>query len=221
MKATVLVVEDDPRIAAAVERALRYEGFDPVVVGDGAAALDLARPVDLVVLDLMLPGLDGMEVCRRIRAAGDDVPILMVTARDRVPDRVAGLEAGADDYLVKPFAHEELVARVRALLRRHPPGGEVLRFEDVVMAVDPMEVTRSGREVELTTLEFHLLEHFLRNPRIVLSRARILESVWGLDVDTSSNIVDVYVGYLRRKLEVGGEPRVLHAVRGVGYVLRS
>ncbi|MGF1666835.1 MAG: response regulator transcription factor [Acidimicrobiia bacterium] len=223
MRPRILVVEDDARIAAAVRRALVYEGNEVTVAADGPAGLEAARAggLDLVVLDLMLPGIDGMEICRRIRAAGDDVPVLMLTARDAVIDRVAGLDAGADDYLVKPFAQEELLARVRALLRRRAPGGEELRFGDLDMDVEAMEVRSGGHLVELTTLEFRLLEYFLRNPRTVLSRSRILEAVWGLDVDTSSNIVDVYVGYLRRKLEIHGAPRLLHAVRGAGYVLRD
>jgi two-component system, OmpR family, response regulator MprA len=224
MRPRILVVEDDARIAAAVRRALVYEGNEVTVAPDGHAGLDAAcngGSLDLVVLDLMLPGIDGMEICRRIRAAGDDVPVLMLTARDAVTDRVAGLDAGADDYLVKPFAQEELLARVRALLRRRSPGGERLRFGGVEIDVEAMEVLAEGQPVELTTLEFRLLEYFLRNPRTVLSRSRILEAVWGLDVDTTSNIVDVYVGYLRRKLEAQGGPRLLHAVRGAGYVLRD
>jgi DNA-binding response OmpR family regulator len=221
-RARIVVVEDDERIAAAVRRLLTYEGYEVRVAGDGAAGLDAAQDgADLVVLDLMLPEMDGMEVCRRLREAGSDVPILMLTARHTVAHRVEGLDAGADDYLVKPFAAEELAARVRTLLRRRPPGGEVLRCEDLMVDVDGMEVRRGERSIELTALEFRLLEHLARNRRVVLSRARLLEAVWGLDAETTSNVVDVYVGYLRQKLEAGGEPRLIHTVRGAGYVLRE
>ena len=221
--AQILVADDDEAIAASVRRALIYEGYDVSVVHDGAAALRVAveRPFDLFVLDVMMPELDGVEVCRRIRS-DSSVPILMLTAKDAIDDRVTGLDAGADDYLVKPFAYEELLARVRSLLRRHEPGGrEVLIVGDVTADVDALEVTRSGRRVEMTALEFRLLEYFMRNERIVLSRPRILEAVWGLDVETTSNIVDVYVGYLRSKLEDAGEPRLIHTVRGAGYVMRD
>ncbi len=225
MSARILVVEDDARIAASVRRALTYEGYDVTVAGDGRAGLDAARAdmPDLIVLDLMLPEIDGLEVCRRIRAAGDDVAILMLTAKTSVPDRVAGLDVGADDYLVKPFAYEELLARVRTLLRRssQEPSRKVLRCGDLRVDVDAMEVRRGDRPVELTTLEFRLLEHFVRNQRLVRSRIQILEDVWGLDVDTTSNVVDVYVRYLRQKLEADGEPRLIHTVRGVGYVMRE
>ncbi len=225
MSGRILVVEDDPRIAASVRRALAYEGYDVAVATDGRAGLDAARAdmPDLIVLDLMLPEIDGLEVCRRIRAAGDDVAILMLTAKTSVPDRVAGLDVGADDYLVKPFAYEELLARVRTLLRRssQEPTRKVLRCADLRVDVDAMEVRRGERPVELTTLEFRLLEHFVRNQRLVRSRIQILEDVWGLDVDTTSNVVDVYVRYLRQKLEADGEPRLIHTVRGVGYVMRE
>ena len=220
----VLVVEDDERLAASIRRALAYDGHRVEVAADGPAGLAAAAAggVDVVVLDLMLPGVDGLEVCRRIRAAGDDVAVLMVTARDGVPDRVTGLDAGADDYLVKPFAHEELLARVRALLRRRAaPAREVLRVADLVVDVPAMTVRRGDRSVDLTTQEFRLLEHLVRNPGVVLSRARLLAAVWGYDERTASNVVDVYVGYVRRKLEDGGHPRLIHAVRGVGYVLRE
>jgi len=193
------------------------------VAPDGPDALRLARDrmPDLVVLDRMMPGLDGVEVCRRLRAVSS-VPILMLTARDTIPDRVDGLDAGADDYLVKPFALDELLARVRALLRRHDPDEqELLRFADVVMDTAGRQVRRGDRPVELTQLQFDLLERFLRHPRIVLDRDRLLEVVWGLDPDSASNVVDVYVGYLRTRLEAGGEPRLLHTVRGIGYVLRE
>jgi len=226
MSARILVVEDDPRIAASVRRALAYEGYEVEVAGDGRAGLDAARRhlPDLIVLDLMLPGVDGLEVCRRIRAAGDDVAILMLTARTSVPDRVAGLDVGADDYLLKPFAYEELLARVRTLLRRTRESEAprtVLRCADLRVDVDAMEVRRGDRQIELTALEFRLLEHFVRNQRLVRTRIQILEDVWGLDVDTTSNVVDVYVRYLRQKLEAAGEPRLIHTVRGVGYVMRA
>jgi two-component system, OmpR family, response regulator MprA len=216
----VLVVDDDPRIAAALRRALHYEGFSVDVAADGPAALARAasRPPDLVVLDLMLPGLDGLEVCRRLRAE-DDVPILMLTARDATGERVRGLDSGADDYVVKPFAYEELMARVRALLRRRAPGRrQRLAYAGVDVDGGAREVRRAGRPVELTATEFELLCHFLRNPRQVLSRDQILEGAWGHGAGTISNVVDVYVGYLRAKL---GEPRLLQTVRGVGYVLRE
>jgi two-component system response regulator MprA len=222
-RSRILVVDDDPRIAASVRRALVYDGHDVEVAADGPAALAAARdrPPDVVVLDVMLPGLDGVEVCRRLRAGGD-VPILMLTARDAIGDRVLGLDSGADDYLVKPFAHDELLARIRALLRRRAPARhEVLSFADLVMDVDSREVRRAGRTIELSALQFSLLEHFLRNPRIVLGRDRLLEVVWGMDADTASNVVDVYVGYLRRRLEGPGEPRLIQTVRGFGYVLRE
>jgi two-component system response regulator MprA len=221
--AQILVVDDDPRIAAAVRRALIYEGYDVATAADGPAALAATRDrdPDLIVLDVMLPGLDGIDVCRRVRA-GSDVPILMLTARDAVADRVVGLDAGADDYLVKPFAHEELLARVRTLLRRARPGpSDVLRYEDLKVDLGAKQAFRGERPVPLSSLEFRLLEHFMRNPRLVLSRAQLLDAVWGLDADTTSNIVDVYVGYLRQKLEAGGEARLLQTVRGFGYVLRS
>ena len=228
--ARILVVDDDPRIVAAVHRALVYEGWAVDVAGDGPTALRLARerPPDLVVLDVMLPGLDGTEVCRRLRAGGD-VSILMLTALDATPDRVRGLDAGADDYLVKPFAYEELLARVRAMLRRRALHSEpdtaspppILRFADLTLDTGTREVARGGRAIPLTALEFDLLEYFLRQPRLVLSRAQILGAVWGFDASAASNVVDVYVGYLRTKLESAGDDRLLHTVRGVGYVLKE
>lgn len=221
VKPTVLVVDDDERIAASVRRALDYAGYEVAVAHDGPDAVAAAHEnnPDLIVLDVMLPGFDGLEVARRLRAFGNEVPILMLTARTSVPDRVDGLEAGADDYLMKPFAHEELLARVRALLRRHLPGERnLLEYADVVVDVDSMEVSRGGAPIELTTLEFHLLEYFIRNPRMVLSRARIREAVWDLDADTSSNVVDVYVRYLRQKM---GEPQLIQTVRGAGYILKE
>jgi two-component system response regulator MprA len=222
-QARILVVDDDPRIAAAVRRALVYEGYEVDLADDGRQAIDVARErlPDLVVLDVMLPELDGVEVCRRLRA-GSDVPILMLTARDAVADRVLGLDSGADDYLVKPFAHEELLARVRTLLRRRlPRRAEVLRTADLILDVGAHEVRRGKRTVELTALEFQLLELFMRNERLVLTRAQILDTVWGFDVETASNVVDVYVGYLRQKLEQDGKSRLIHTVRGVGYVLKE
>jgi two-component system response regulator MprA len=219
----ILVVDDDAPLAASVRRALAYEGHEVEVAADGASALVAARdrPPDLVVLDVMLPGIDGVEVCRRLRE-GSDTPILMLTAREAVADRVKGLDAGADDYLVKPFAYDELLARVRALLRRREPSGrELLHCADLVMDVSAHEVRRGGRAVELTPLQFNLLEHFLRHPRQVLERDRLLASVWGLDSDAISNVVDVTVADLRGRLEAEREPRLLHTVRGVGYVLRE
>ncbi len=223
MRPKILVVDDDERIAASVRRALIYEGYDVEVAHDGEAALEAARRLnpDLVVLDVMLPGIDGVEVCRRLRAAGD-VAVLMLTARDAVSDRVRGLDSGADDYLVKPFAYEELLARVRSLLRRNDPADRnLLRCADLEIDVDAIEARRGGRMIELTALEFRLLEHLCSNQRVVLTRPQILESVWGLDADTTSNVVDVYVRYLRNKLEADGEARLIHTVRGVGYVLKE
>ncbi len=224
MKPRVLVVDDDERIAASVRRALDYAGYDVSVAHNGPAAVAAAGSgdPDLIVLDVMMPGYDGLEVARRLRRAGNNTPILMLTARTTVPDRVDGLETGADDYLIKPFAHDELLARVRALLRRHlPEEREILTFADLEIDIASMEVRRGTRNVDLTTLEFNFLEYFARNPRVVLSRSRIREAVWDLDGDTTSNIVDVYVRYLRQKLEEGGEPRLLQTVRGVGYILRE
>jgi two-component system response regulator MprA len=216
----VLVVDDDAGIVAALKRALHYEGCSVDVALDGPAALASAasRPPDLVLLDLMLPGIDGVEVCRRLRAA-DDVPILMLTARDATAERVRGLDSGADDYVVKPFEYEELMARVRALLRRRAPARrQRLAYADLDVDVGAREARRDGREVVLTTTEFDLLCHFLRNPRQVLSRDQLLDAVWGGDFDAVSNVVDVYVGYLRSKL---GEPRLIQTVRGVGYILKE
>ncbi len=219
----ILVVDDDARLAASLRRALAYEGHAVEIAADGPGALVAARdrPPDLVVLDVMLPGLDGVEVCRRLRE-GSDVPILMLTARDAISDRVNGLDAGADDYLVKPFAYDELLARVRALLRRREPGGrEILRCADLVMDVSAHEVRRGDRAVELTALQFNVLEHFLRHPRKVIERDQLLESVWGIDSDAISNVVDVTIADLRARLEAESRPRLLQTVRGVGYVLRE
>jgi two-component system response regulator MprA len=221
----VLVVEDDADIAGVLRRSLDKEGYDVRIAGDGEAALDQAGDFepDAVVLDLGLPRLDGVEVCRRLRGEGD-VPILILTARDAIDSRVEGLDSGADDYLVKPFEREELLARLRALLRRVVPEDEpdeVLTFEDLTMDIATREVRRGDRTIELTRTEFTLLELFLRRPRRVLERSFILEEVWGYDFPTTANSLEVYVGYLRRKTEAEGEPRLIHTVRGVGYVLKA
>ncbi len=220
----ILVVDDDPSVGAALNRALRLEGYEVAVAGDGPVALEeiAVRPPDAVVLDIQLPTLDGLEVCRRMRAAGDDTPVLMLTARDAINDRVQGLDAGADDYLVKPFALAELLARLRALLRRrHDDGGEILRFADLELDPGSREARRGDREFTLTRIEFDLLELLLRHPRQVLTREVILDRVWGYSFDSGTNSLAVYVGYLRRKTEEGGEPRLIHTARGVGYVLRE
>ncbi|HSJ36174.1 MAG TPA: response regulator transcription factor [Acidimicrobiia bacterium] len=225
VEARVLLAEDDRGVRESLERALRYEGFEVVTAADGRRALELARTEvpDLLVLDVMMPEVDGLEVARRLRARKDRVPILMLTARTEVSDRVAGLEAGADDYLIKPFALDELLARMRALLRRSGVTGHQGPLEVADLVLDPAtrRVTRGGRELELTKTEFDLLELFLHNAGIVLTRDIIYERVWGFDFTTSSNSIDVYVGYLRRKAEAGDEPRLIHTVRGVGYVLRE
>jgi two-component system, OmpR family, response regulator MprA len=219
----VLVVEDDEEIAGVLQRSLRLEGYDVRISGDGEAALTEARSFvpDLVILDLGLPRLDGMEVARRLRA-DDDVPILMLTARDAVEARVAGLDSGADDYLVKPFERQELLARLRALLRRRPPRGSAsLSCGDLELNPDTHEVSRGAREIELTQREFELLEFLLRNERIVIPRQRLLEEVWGYDPFATTNTIEVFVSNLRRKLEAEGESRLLHTIRGAGYVLRA
>jgi DNA-binding response OmpR family regulator len=219
----VLVVEDDEDIALAVQRSLRMEGYDVRIAGDGEAALDAAGAYlpDLVVLDLGLPKLDGIEVARRLRADGD-VPILMLTARDALESRVEGLDSGADDYLVKPFERQELLARLRALLRRRPPRGSAsMTVGDLSLNPDTHEVLRSERPIELTQREFELLEYLMRNERIVVPRQRLLEEVWGYDPFATTNTIEVFVSNLRRKLEAGGEPRLLHTIRGAGYVLRA
>jgi two-component system, OmpR family, response regulator MprA len=221
----VLVVDDEPAVRRALERALKLDRYDVDLASDGEEALDAlaTNPADAVILDVGMPRLDGLEVCRRMRAAGDRTPILMLTARDAIDDRVRGLDVGADDYLVKPFALRELQARLRALLRRSGEGedGEVLRYAD--MSLDPVahEVRRGDRLIDLSKTEFLLLELFLRHPRQVLTREVLLNRVWGFDFDSGTNSLAVYVGYLRRKTEAGGEPRCIHTVRGVGYVLRD
>ena len=222
--ATVMVVDDEPAVRAALERALRIERYDVRVAGDGDKALALLaeRSPDAIVLDVAMPNVDGLEVCRRLRAAGDRTPVLMLTARDAVDDRVAGLDAGADDYLVKPFALRELQARLRALLRRTEAARSgVLRFADLELDPAAREVRRGARVIELSRTEFNLLEQFLEHPRHVLTRSQIFERVWGYDFGATSNALGVYMGYLRRKTEAGGEPRLLHTVRGIGYVLRD
>lgn len=223
MPARILVVDDDRKITALLRRTLAYEGYQVDLAGDGRQGLLSAREYspDLVILDLMLPEVDGLEVCRRLRA-GSDVPILMLTARDEIPDRVAGLNVGADDYLIKPFALEELIARVRALLRRYEGSvGSVISFGDLRLDLSRRQAQRGTREIDLTTKEFELLALFLRHPRQVLTRDVILEHVWGYDFSGDPNVLEVYVSYLRTKLEDGGESRVIHTIRGAGYVLRE
>ncbi len=220
----ILVVDDEGAVRDAVKRALRLDGHEVELASDGQEALSAvaASPPDALILDVLMPRLDGLQVCRQLRRDGDRTPILMLTARDAIGDRVTGLDAGADDYLVKPFALDELLARVRALLRRAQPGDqEGLRFADLTMELGAHRVRRGERVVELSRTEFSLLELFLRNPRQVLPRSTIFERVWGYDFGERSNSLEVYVSYLRRKTEAGGEPRLLHTVRGVGYVLRE
>lgn len=220
----VLVVDDEPAVRQALDRALRFEGYKTELVEDGPAALaaHAERPADAIILDVAMPRMDGLEVCRRLRAAGDSTPVLMLTARAAINDRVAGLDAGADDYLVKPFALEELLARIRALLRRSAPADdEALRFSDLSLDPGTREVRRGDRLIELTRTEFLLLELLLRNARQVLTRELIFDRVWGYDFGANSNSLEVYIGYLRRKTEAEGEPRLIHTVRGVGYVLRE
>ncbi len=223
--ARVLVVDDEPAVRRALERALKLDSYEVDLAADGEEALDAmaSNPADAVILDVAMPRLDGLEVCRRMRAAGDRTPILMLTARDAIDDRVKGLDVGADDYLVKPFALRELQARLRALLRRTAEGadGEVLRYADLELDPIAHEVRRGDRLIELSKTEFLLLELFLRHPRQVLTRTTIFENVWGYDFGPTSNALGVYMGYLRRKTEVDGESRLLHTVRGVGYVLRD
>jgi len=219
----VLVVEDDTEIADVLRRSLRQEGYEVRTSADGVEALDVAAGFvpDLVVLDLGLPRLDGIEVCKRLRADGD-VPILMLTARAETEDRVGGLDSGADDYLVKPFERTELLARIRALLRRRPPRGAAsLQVSDLTLNPDTREVRREDRELELTNREFELLEYLMRNERLVVSRERLLDDVWGYDPTAATNTIDVFISNLRRKLEAGGEPRLLHTKRGAGYVLKE
>jgi two-component system, OmpR family, response regulator MprA len=222
MTTRVLVVDDDPAVRSAIARALRVD-YEVGEAADGADALaqHSSTPADAIVLDLLMPEIGGLDVCRSLRHRGDPVPVLVVTARDAVDDRVEGLDAGADDYLVKPFAVEELRARVRALLRRTGAGNDAVQFADVTLDVATREVYRGERRLQLTRTEFNLLELFMRNPKQVLTRSQIYERVWGYDFGATSNALWVYIGYLRRKLEEGGESRLLHTVRGVGYALRE
>jgi two-component system response regulator MprA len=224
----ILVADDDPAVRESLRRSLTFNGYTVVTVDDGMAALSAVttESPDALVLDINMPVLDGLETCRRLRAGSHDLPVLMLTARDEVRDRVLGLDAGADDYLPKPFALEELLARLRALLRRAPSGGaatdgHLLTYADVTLNPETREVTRGTTSLTLTRTEFTLLELFLQNPRRVLSRATILDEVWGYDFPTTANSLEVYVGYLRRKTEATGEPRLIHTVRGVGYVMRD
>ena len=221
----ILVVDDERAVRESLRRALELEGYEIELAEDGSQALRLLETEpepDAMVLDILMPGVDGLEVSRTLRRKGSKLPILMLTARTQVEDRVEGLDAGADDYLTKPFALEELLARVRALLRRTSDGtGETLAFADLQLDPGTREVTRGGERIELTRTEFSLLELFLLNPRQVLTRSLIFERVWGYDFGFASNSLDVYIGYLRRKTEAGGKPRLIHTVRGVGYALRE
>jgi two-component system response regulator MprA len=223
-KSRILIVDDDSKMLNLMRRGLSFAGYAVDLAPDGEQALTIAvdSPPDLVVLDVMLPGMDGLEVCRRLRAGEPDLPILMLTAKGRVPDRVAGLDAGADDYLVKPFALDELLARIRALLRRaRSTDDHLLRFADLTLNSSTREVTRAQRQIDLTTKEFDLLEFLMRHPRQVFSRETIFERVWGSDFLGESNVIDVHVMRLRDKLEATGEPRLLHTIRGAGYSLRE
>jgi two-component system response regulator MprA len=226
----ILIVDDEIAVCESLSRTLRFEGYDVSVAHNGAVALEVVRTQrpDGVILDVTMPVLGGLDTCRVLRANGDTTPVLMLTARDDITDRVAGLDAGADDYLAKPFALQELLARVRAMVRRGgypgatpPTGTDELRFADLALHVGTREVRRGERPLTLTRTEFSILETFLRNPRLVLSRATMFRNVWGYDFGAASNGLDVYISYLRRKLEADGEPRLLHTVRGVGYVLRE
>ena len=223
--ARVLLVEDDRGVRESLARALQFEGYDITTASDGGSGLELARSVDpdAVILDVMMPVLSGLDVARKLRAEGSDVPILMLTARHEVPDRVDGLDAGADDYLVKPFALDELLARIRALLRRSGPteAADILRLNDLEIDPAGRRVTRDGHEIPLTRTEFDLLELLVFNAGTVLTREIILERIWGFDFTTTSNSFDVYIGYLRRKTEQGGRSRLIHTVRGVGFVARE
>ncbi|HEY3343800.1 MAG TPA: response regulator transcription factor [Anaerolineaceae bacterium] len=223
MKERILIIEDDEAILKVLRRGLVYEGYQVDTALDGQAGLTMARDEhpDLIILDWMLPGMDGLEVCRRLRAGGS-VPILMLTAKDTIQDRVQGLDAGADDYLVKPFELDELLARIRALLRRtQPDRSQVLNFADLTLDTGTRQAIRNGRIISLTAKEYDLLELFLRHPRQVLTREMIFDRVWGYDFGGESNVLDVYIRYLRQKLEIVGEMRLLHTVRGVGYVMRE
>ena len=226
MKEHILIVDDDSRVTSALHRTFAYEGYQVSTATNGEGALAIARTKspDLVILDLMLPGIDGLEVCRRLRTADDGIAVLMLTARDAVADRVAGLEIGADDYLVKPFALEELLARVKALLRRRNPPDvtrEVLCFADLELDTATRQAKRGNRTIELSTTEYELLALFLRNPRVVLTRNVLMDRIWGRDFEGGPNVLEVYIGHLRNKLEQHGEKRLIQTVRGAGYVLRT
>ncbi|NET27942.1 response regulator transcription factor [Okeania sp. SIO1I7] len=224
MTSNILVVEDEAKLAQFIELELKYEGYQVTVANDGFAGITMAREIkpDLIILDWMLPGISGLELCRRLRTTGDKVPIILLTAKDDVSDRVAGLDAGADDYVLKPFSVEELLARVRAHLRRtQEPNPDLLMFEDLSLNRSTREVYRDNRAIELTAKEFDLLEYLMAHPRQVLTRDRILETVWGYDFMGDSNIIEVYIRYLRLKLESNEEKRLIQTVRGVGYVLRE
>ncbi|HEY4384339.1 MAG TPA: response regulator transcription factor [Ktedonobacteraceae bacterium] len=224
MKAHVLIVDDDPRITDLLRRVVAYEGYSVAIAASGDEALQrtLECAPDIIILDIMLPRLNGLDVVQRLRAAGDNVPILLLTARDSVADRVKGLEVGADDYLVKPFAPEELLARLKALLRRNKnERQEILRYTDVDLDTGTRVAYRAGREIELSPTEYELLSLFMRRPRQVLTRDLIMDRVWGLDFEGSSNVLEVYVGYLRSKLEAESESRLIHTVRGIGYVFKE
>lgn len=224
MKERILVIDDDNSITSVLKRGLGYEGYTVDVANNGKEGLDMARQrlPDLVILDLMMPGIDGFEVCRRFRAVDERMPILMLTAKDAISDQVLGLEIGADDYIVKPFVFEVLLARVRALLRRREPETrEVLRYQDLVLDTSSRVARRGEREIELTTTEYELLQLFMRNPERVLTRDIIIEKVWGYDFDGNYNILEVYIRYLRNKLDQDGSKRLIHTVRGAGYVLRD
>lgn len=226
MNSHILIVDDDNRVTSALRRTLAYEGYQVSVAANGEAALSIVRirPPDLVILDLMLPGIDGLEVCRRLRSAGDGIAVLMLTARDAVVDRVAGLETGADDYLVKPFASEELLARVKALLRRRNPPDvtrEVLVFENLELDTATRQAKRNKHLIDLSTTEYELLLMLMRNPRIVLTRSVLMDRIWGSDFEGGPNVLEVYIGHLRNKLEQHGERRLIQTVRGAGYVLRT
>ena len=226
MNAHILLVDDDNRMTSALRRTLAYAGYQVSIASNGEGALSIVRirPPDLVILDLMLPGIDGLEVCRRLRSAGDDMAVLMLTAHDTVADRVAGFETGADDYLVKPFALEELLARVKALLRRRNPpdiAREMLVFEDLELDTATRQAKRGNRLIDLSTTEFELLSLFMRNPRMVLTRSLLMDRIWGSDFEGGPNVLEVYIGHLRAKLEKQSEKRLIQTVRGAGYVLRT
>jgi two-component system, OmpR family, response regulator MprA len=223
----IMIADDEPAIRDSLERVLQVEGYETCRAANGLAAIEQidADPPDLLILDVMMPRLGGLETCRRLRSAGQGLPVLMLTARDQIADRVAGLDAGADDYLPKPFANAELLARIRALLRRHGPqeedGPRLLQYAGVRLDADAFEAWREDRPLQLTRTEFTLLEVLLRNPRRVLPRATLFEAIWGYDMSATANNLEVYISYLRRKLEADGEPRLVHTIRGVGYTLRE